>query len=206
MITIYGAPNTRTLRALWLLEEVGATYQYRALDFSKGESQSAEFLAINPAGKVPVMVDGDLTLTESAAILTHLSDKLSYGNLIPELNTYERSRLNEVCYFTMTELEQPLWLIAKHKFALPKSKRVADIFETAQWEYQKACQLLSQKLGDKPYILGASFTMADILVAQTLIWGQVFKLAPPQDNLQQYLQGIANRPALLAARKRETSS
>ncbi|MCP5207171.1 MAG: glutathione S-transferase family protein [Hahellaceae bacterium] len=206
MITIYGAPNTRTLRALWLLEEVGATYQYRALDFSKGESQSAEFLAINPAGKVPVMVDGDLTLTESAAILTHLCDKLSYGNLIPKINTNERSRLNEVCYFTMTELEQPLWLMAKHKFALPKSKRVADIFDTAQWEYQKACQLLSQKLGDKPYVIGASFTMADILVSQTLIWGQIFKLPPTQDNLQQYLQNIANRPALHAARRRETTS
>lgn len=96
--------------------------------------------------------------------------------------------------------------MAKHKFALPKSKRVADIFDTAQWEYQKACQLLSQKLGDKPYVIGASFTMADILVSQTLIWGQIFKLPPTQDNLQQYLQNIANRPALHAARRRETTS
>lgn len=206
MIKIYGAPNTRTLRALWLLEEIGATYDYHPLDFAKGESQSAEFLAINPAGKVPVMIDGDLTLTESAAILTHLSDKLSYGKLIPEINTKQRSLLNEVCYFAMTELEQPLWLIAKHKFALPKSKRVADIFETAQWEYQKACQLLSQKLGDKPYTLGASFSMADILASQTLIWGQAFGLPPAQDNLQQYLKNISGRPALLAARKRESKS
>ncbi len=68
MITLYGFPNTRSVRIAWMLEELEQDYQYQLVDFTKGESQTPEFLAINPAGKVPALRDDELLLTESAAM------------------------------------------------------------------------------------------------------------------------------------------
>lgn len=206
MLTIYGAPNTRSLRILWLLEELAVSYQYHQINFMKGESRTPEYLAINPSGKVPVMREDDLVLTESAAILTYLADKHAGDNLIPTPKSAERAKYDEICYFAMTELEAPLWLMAKHKFALPKDKRIADIFPTASWEYEKACKLLSIKLAENSYVLGNEFSVADILVAQTLLWGESFKQTVSHDNLQKYLERIKTRPALLAAKAKESAS
>ena len=77
MITLYGYPNTRSTRAAWALEEVGAVYDHVKIDVSKGEGRSPAFLRINPGGKVPALADGDLLLTESAAIVTYVGDLYS---------------------------------------------------------------------------------------------------------------------------------
>src|SRR6266581_3450699 len=74
MITLYGCPTTRSTRAAWALEEAGAEYAYVRLDLSKGDGRQPAYLAINPGGKVPTLVDGDLRLTESAAICTYIGD------------------------------------------------------------------------------------------------------------------------------------
>ncbi|WP_101757375.1 glutathione S-transferase family protein [Oceanicoccus sp. KOV_DT_Chl] len=203
MITVYGYPNTRSLRVCWMLEELAQPYEYSLVDFSKGESQSPQFLAVNPAGKVPVITDGDLLLTESAAIITYLGDKLGNGDLVPKAGTPQRGHYDQWCHFAMCELEQPLWTRAKHKFALPSEHRIKEIFPTADWELQKALNLFSQGLGKKDYILGDAFSAADILLGQTLQWAISFKQQVPQQNLQDYSQRLRNRPALLKAQQRE---
>ena len=75
MFQVYGMPRTRSTRVVWALEELGAEYSFHPIDLAKGEGQSAEFLKLNPSGKIPVLIDGDLLLTESAAICTYLGDK-----------------------------------------------------------------------------------------------------------------------------------
>src|ERR1039457_1163771 len=83
MIRIYGFPNTRSTRATWALEEAQADYEFILVNLSKGEHKKPEFLKVNPGGKVPALVDGDLVLTESAAICTYIGEKFPASGLVP---------------------------------------------------------------------------------------------------------------------------
>ena len=138
MIKIYGYPQTRSRRLTWMMEELEQDYEFVLIDLMKGEGQSPEFLAVNPAGKVPAMADGELVLTESAAIINYLADKWPEKQLAPELGSPARGLFYQWSHFVMAELEQPLWTIGKHKFALPEEHRVEAIMPTASWEFQKA--------------------------------------------------------------------
>jgi glutathione S-transferase len=91
--------------------------------YVKGEHRSPEFLALNPAGKLPVLVDADLILTESVAIVLYLAEKYPDKHLIPT-TLAERAQLNRWLLFTTTELEQPLWRMARHTNIYPKEKRI----------------------------------------------------------------------------------
>lgn len=203
MITIYGFPRSRSSRATWMMEELGQDYAFSLVNLPQGGGHAAEFLAVNPAGKVPALQDDDLVLTESGAIITYLGDKFGNRELVPEPGTAQRGKYEQWCYFATTELEQPLWTIGKHTFAIPEEHRVSEIFPTAQWEFQKALDIFSQGLGDKPYILGDQFSAADILLAHTLFWGQAFKQPVNQDNLTAYIDRIKARAPLQRAMSRE---
>lgn len=206
MMKVYGYPNSRSTRITWMLEELEQDYEFCLVDFAKGEPQSPEYLAINPAGKVPAFQEDELLLLESAAIVAYLGDKTPDSKLVPSAGTVERARYDQWSYFAMCELEQPLWTIGKNKFALPEAQRCAEIFPTAQWEFQKALKLFSKGLGDKPYILGENFSGADVLLGQTLLWGTAFKQPIEQENLKAYQERVTSRPALARAKSREAAA
>lgn len=203
MITVYGHPQTRSTRVTWLLEELGLDYQFVLVDFAKGGSYSEEFLRINPAGKVPAIVEGDLMMTESGAIVTYLSEKYSAGKLIPAPGTPERAVYEQWSYFVLCELEQGLWSLGKHRFALPKEQRVPGMLKTASWEFQKALKLFSLGLADKDYMLGDEFSAVDILLATTLSWAVAFNQPIELENVKAYHQRVIARPAFKAAEKCE---
>jgi len=203
MLTLYGMPKTRSTRISWALEEVGAEYLYVPVDLGKGEGQTPEYLALNPAGKVPVLVDDDLVLSESAAICTYLGDKFPDTGLVPRPGTAERAHYDQWCFFVLTELEQPLWTISKHKFALPKERRVPGIKETSVWEFQRAAALLANGLEGKEYLVGERFTMADLLAAHTLSWARAFRIPQDIESLEEYRVKQFSRPALQVAKEKE---
>ncbi len=205
MLTVYGVPQSRSTRILWMLEELQQPYEFKSINFSKGESQAPEYLAINPAGKVPALLDGDFVLTESAGINTYLGDKFEARHLIPAPGTELRGKYEQWCYFAVCELEQPLWTMGKHRFAIPEEYRVEEIFPTAEWEFQKALALFSQGLNDNDYILGENFSAADILLCQTLFWAMSFEQKIEQQNLRDYIERLQSRPALIKAKERETA-
>ncbi|MEM8593326.1 MAG: glutathione S-transferase family protein, partial [Pseudomonadota bacterium] len=162
-------------------------------------TQSEMYLAINPQGKVPSMVDGDFVLTESAAIVNYIAHKNPSAQLIPEDGTKARARYDEMCYFIMTELEQPLWTAGKHKFALPEEVRVPAILDkTIAFEFAKAQKTLEVMLGDRPYAAGDVFTMADVLLYQTLEWAVAFKFQVTDALFARY-QSYQDRDALKRA-------
>ena len=206
MITLYGAPKTRSLRIVWMMEEIEQPYDYCSINLMIGEGRKPEFQAINPAGKVPVMKDGDLILTESAAIITYLGDKFKQSSLVPTAGSALRGKYDQWCYFGLPELEQPLWTMAKHQFALPEKYRAEDIIKTSEWEYQRALTVLSQGLADKEYILGSTFSAADIILFQILQWGKANQQSVEQANLLHYINRIKQRPALQRAQQREKPS
>ncbi|MGY8819990.1 MAG: glutathione S-transferase family protein [Pseudomonadales bacterium] len=85
MIKLYGTPPTRALRVMWLLNELGLDYEMLPVSILQGENRQPDFLALNPAAKVPVLVDGSLVLTESAAIQLYLAEKHPEAGFIPEM-------------------------------------------------------------------------------------------------------------------------
>jgi glutathione S-transferase len=206
MIKLFAYPNTRATRVLWTLEEIGADYEYILVDLRKGESCKKPYIDLNPGGKVPTLVDGDLVLSESAAICTYLADKHPASGLVPEPGTQQRALYNQWNFFVLSELEQPLWTMAKHRFALPEHRRVPAAMETAKWEFAKTVKVLNQGLDERVFMVDNRFTVADILVAHTLSWAVAFGLVLEHPRLNQYLQKMSSRPALAKARAREQQS
>jgi glutathione S-transferase len=196
---LYGYRNGRTLRALWALEEVGAQYEYVEVDLKRGQHREPWFLAINPAGKVPVLDDGGTLITESAAICMHLAERHPESGLLPPPGTPQRTECYKWTSFILTELDAPLWTIAKHRFALPSEHRVPAVIETASWEFEKAVTLLASAVEHAPFLAGQGFTVADILAAHTLLWANSarFSLCDP---LTTYLETLLARSAAIRAR------
>lgn len=205
MIRLFASPNTRATRIAWMLEELGVGYEYELIELGKVR-EDPDYLAINPGAKVPAIRDGDFVLTESAAIINYLGDKYPESRLVPEHGTAERARYDQWCFFAISELEQPLWNMVKHRYALPKERRVRQLIETANWEYQVALGILEEGLGDKPYILGDHFQAVDIILCHCLRWGVAFKQPLEQASLQSYLERLSLRPALEMAQKREAEA
>lgn len=206
MLTVYGFPNSRSLRAVWALEEAGAQYEYHKIELMQGEGRKPPFIGINPGGKVPALVDDDLTLTESAAICTYIGDKFPASGLTPSPGTKQRALYDKWCFFVVGELEQPLWTLAKHRFVLPEKRRVPVVMDTALWEFSVAIKVLDEQLGDRSHAVGDSFTAADLLIAHTLGWALAFKVPVASERLNQYAERMLARPARERAGKREAAS
>jgi glutathione S-transferase len=204
MLNILSFPGTRGIRITWAAEEIGIEYQYQTINLYAGEHKSPEFLKISPMGKVPVINDDGFVMAESGAIVTYLADR--HGKLIPSVGSQARGLYEQAMYFVLTELEQPLWTMGKHKFALPEDKRIPAALELGQWEFQKALNIFSQLLADKQYILGDEFSVADIVAGHTLSWAQGFKQSIAIDNVEAYAERVLSRPALARAREVEAES
>lgn len=202
---VYGCPNSRSLRVVWTLEELGAQYEYQHVDIMRGDGRKPEYLRINPGGKVPALVSGDIVITESAAICQWVASRHPAAALVPPSGTAMHAAYLRWTMFVVSELEQPLWTIAKHKFALPAERRVPDVIQTARWEYEKAAALLEEGLAGREFLIGDGFTVADVLAAHTLAWAR--KAAPGAETpgLADYAERMLARPALARARTRETA-
>jgi len=199
MLKVYGFPRTRSTRVIWMLEELGVDYEYIKVNPGAGEGQSAEFRALNPSGKVPVLCDGEFCLKESAAILTYLGERFPEAGLIPPPGSLDYARYLQWTFFVLTELEQPLWTLAKHKFVLPAEYRVKEIAKTARWEFARAAETLAAGINESGCLIGDSFTAADLLAAHTLGWALAFKIPLDDPRLETFARRHLSRPAYLRA-------
>lgn len=194
MIKLYGTPPTRVLRVIWLLNELGLEYEIHPVDLLKGEARREDFLALNPAAKVPVLVDGDLVLTESAAIQLYLAEKHPEAGFIPE-SLQERAQMHRWIFFLMTEIEQPLWRIARHTFLYPEHKRLPQDVEQAKRECREMVDVLEKHMQGREFIVGDRLSVADFNAAYTLDWVDEEQLLDNAPRLRDYLQTMYARPA-----------
>ena len=199
MIKLYGSGQSRSFRALWALEEAGLQFDY--VEITPEIRESDEYRALNPQGKIPTLQEGSLVLTESAAIVNYVAS-LADQELMPASGTL-RAQYDDLCYFILTDFEQPLWTMGKHRFVLPEEQRVEAVLKTALWEFEKTHRVLRDRLGDSEFAIGDQFSMADVLLAQTLGWAERFgmTLAP---ELVTYRDRHYTRPAHVAALGRVT--
>ncbi len=192
---LYGVASSRTRRPLWALLEAGAQFEFRKLDLAAGEHRGAQFLAVNPNGKVPALVDGDLTLFESAAICDYVANRFPAAGLLPEPGSRELALCRQWMFWVVGELEQPLWNLAKHRFALPREWRIQRMREVAEYEWQAPAAVLARHLEGREFMVGATFTLADILVSHTLNWARGAGIALGADVSEAYLERMLARPA-----------
>jgi len=203
---LFGSERSRSFRAVWALEEAHLDYEYVAVSFgSKDEngSYSEGYRHLNAQGKVPTLVDQDLVVTESAAILNYIARKKPKANLMPA--TVElKARYDEISFFVLSELEQSLWTYAKHSFALPESMRVPEVKDTTKLEFKTTIKALQQLFDGEGFVVGDQFTMADILLAHTLAWAEKAKFEVP-DELIAYRKRMYGREACLKAIEKDAS-
>ncbi|HWW55725.1 MAG TPA: glutathione S-transferase family protein [Sphingopyxis sp.] len=205
MIKLYGTPPTRALRALWLLNELDLAHEIVPVDIGAGENRTSEFRALNPAAKLPVLVDGDLVISESAAIQLYLADKYGDrfpgGGLIPD-TAEDRARMHHWLFFLMTEIEAPLWRIALHSFLYaPEEKSDAEI-ALAKRDGRRMIAVLEQHMQGRDFIVGEQVTVADFNAAFTLDWANEEELLDEAPVLRAYLEAMyarARAPVTIAA-------
>jgi glutathione S-transferase len=145
---LYGYPPTRSIRVLWTLRELGVDFEFVNVNLGAGENRRPEFLALNPAGKLPVLVDGDFVLTESVAIVLYLAEKYADKGLLPA-KLEARAQVNHWLLFTATELEQPLWRIARHTAIYPEDKRLPDEVGLARQDFLDMAVVMDEHMGGR---------------------------------------------------------
>ncbi len=169
MIEIYHAPHTRGIRPIWACEELGLEYRVIPVEFSPAYLGSDEWRRMNPVGKVPVLVDGALTMFESGAMVQYLLDR--YGAARPELQptpgSPEHAHYLQWSWFAESTFARPLGEIVNHGRVFPETPDPAAIEEMRQRAW-RCVAALEQALTGRAWILGDCFTAADIMLGYSL--------------------------------------
>jgi glutathione S-transferase len=192
MMKLYFAPRSRSFSALWLMEEVGRPYERVLIDITKGAQKSADFLAVNPMGKVPALQDGEAKLGEAAAICAYVADRCPEAGLAPAADDPKRARYLQWLFFAPSCIEPAMVQLAT-KIQMPPV--------SAGWgEATQVFDVLDKALADGPWLLGDSFSAADIAVGSALNFAvRLFKMAPTRPAFERYLDRCAARPAFQRA-------
>ncbi|HTU29502.1 MAG TPA: glutathione S-transferase family protein [Solirubrobacteraceae bacterium] len=191
MPRIFYMPRTRSSRVLWALYEIGAAFD--ATRIAPEERRSAEHLARQPLGRVPALeLDDGTMMFESAAILLALGDLHPQSGLLPGIGTPQRALVYQWMFFGMTELEATLYRSMREPAeALPENREFR--------RFTDAATAFSNALGEGPWILGAKFTLADIVCVGVLGSADSRGLLAVWPGLSDYVARGEARPAYAAA-------
>ena len=161
---LWGAPRSRSARIAWLLEELQVDWTWRPISFRAGEHRSEAFLALNPAGKIPVLQHKDMVLSESTAIARYLAARHPEAGLLPAEGTPAAARVDQWLSFVTTELEQASDQGQTHLCPARKAP-CARCAPDCRGRVQGAAAVASVMFADGPYAAGTAFTLADIFLA-----------------------------------------
>jgi glutathione S-transferase len=203
-LTLYYMPKSRAVRVRWLLEELQLPYRLEYVDLFKGEGNSPQFRAIHPLGMLPALRIDDDMMFESGAICQWLADQDPEQALAPALDSALRRDYEQWMFFAVTTLEFPAWEMVYHGRILPQlapDKAVKQIIPFARERYRDALAMLNDTLNGRDYLVGSTFTAADIMVGYTLTW--LPDQLKPFTALQAYTNKLLQRPAYIHANKEE---
>jgi len=194
MITLYGSTRSSAGRCVWLLEEIGVPYTLKEVDMRNKEHKSAEFLKINPNGKVPAMVDGDLTLFESMAINFYLAE--AYKKELLGKTAAEKGLVHQWSYWSIAELQNPMIQVFIQKVFVPAERRDDKVIEENLNQLPPLMTVLNNALEGKKYLVGNEFTLADLNTASVIGIAHAIGLdMKPYSNINAWLGAIADRPS-----------
>jgi len=190
---LYEFAPTRSIRVRWTLQELRVDFEAISVNLAAGEHHSPEFLRLNPAGRVPVLVDGGLVLTESVAIVRYLAQKYRDRGFLPA-GLEEQAQLDRWLLFTATELEQPLWRISKHTFLLPEKDRIPADVDLASRDFKNVARVMESHLQNREFVVGDRVSVADFVLAYTLDWGNEAGLLKEFPKSVAYMENMYTRP------------
>ncbi len=196
-ITLYHHPFSRAANVVWMLEEVGVPYELRFVDIMKGAHKAPEMLALNPMGKLPILTEGDLVVTESAAIALYLADRHAYGRLAPKVDDPARGTYLRWSLFAPSVIE-PGSMAKMGDWAFKPTQAGWGDFDTMLGAMEAA-------IAGKAYLLGETFSMADVVFGGTLRYMVQFKMIEPRPAFTAYAERLAARPAAQRADARNAA-
>ncbi|MEO7152427.1 MAG: glutathione binding-like protein [Burkholderiaceae bacterium] len=197
-VTLFHCANSRSFGALVLVEEINADHTLRVLDMKAGEQRRAEYLAINPMGKVPALLHGDALVTEQPAVYMYLADLYPEAGLAPPIGDPLRGPYLRWMVYYGSCFEPALIDRALKRDPAPAST-------SPYGDYDTMLNTLTDQLAGGPWLLGDRFTAADVLWGTALGWTTMFKLVPELPVLTDYMARVNARPAMARARARDAA-
>jgi len=196
-LVLYHHPYSRAATILWMLEEVGIEYELRFVDLLSGEHKSAELVALNPMGKLPILTDGGQVVTEVAAIGLYLADRYALGRLAPKPDDPLRGTYLRWSLFAPSVIEPG---------AMAKLNNWESKPSQAGWgTHESMLEAIEFAIRGRDYLLGDSFSMADAIFGGTLRYMLRFKMLEARPTFTAYCDRLAARPALQRADARNTA-
>ncbi|MBK0326246.1 glutathione S-transferase family protein [Rhodobacteraceae bacterium F11138] len=192
MYKVYGGTASRAFRVLWMLEELGQTYEYIPC-----KPRDSTVIALNPSGKIPVLVEGDAVLTDSTAILSYLADK--HDRLTFAAGSLERAHQDALTHSIIDELDAVLWTAARHSFVLPEEHRVPEVKPSLKWEFSRNLDRLADRL-QGPFLMGGTMTVPDIIATHCLNWAIGAKFPVGNEKMAEYANTMRQREAFKRVR------
>jgi glutathione S-transferase len=194
---LYHHPFSRAAHTVWALEEVGQPYELVYVDIMKGAHKAPDILALNPMGKLPILTDGDLVVTENAAIQLYLADRYAAGRLAPALDDPKRAAYLRWSLFAPSVIEPG---------AMAKASNWDVKATSAGWgKFDDMIGAIESAIAGKQYVLGETFSMADVIFGGTLSFMIRFKLLEPSPAVSAYTARITERPAAKRAEARNAA-
>lgn len=196
-IVLFHHPYSRAAGSVWQLEEVGVEHELRFVDILSGAQKAPAIRAMNPMGKLPILKDGDLVVTESAAIGLYLADRYAPGRLAPTLDDPDRGRYLRWSCFAPAVIEPA---VTAHGSGWEVDPR------TAGWgEYAAMLDAVEHALEGREYLLGERFSMADVIFGGTLAYLMSVERIERRPAFVAYAERLAARPARRRADERNAA-
>ena len=205
-LVLWGAGTLRTIRPHWALAELDLAYETRPILARSGETKTPAYTALNARQKIPLLQDGDLSLTESAAIMAYLSDAYaSEATVLVPRTPKARAQCLEWCFFVVSELDATsLYVIRRHRDLGAIYGAAPDVCNAASVYFGQQMRSVERALGDgRAYLMGDRFTAADILLSSCVTWALRYGVPVP-DIARDYNVRVTMRPAFATASLRNT--
>jgi glutathione S-transferase len=201
MYRLFYYPGNASLAPHMLLEELGAAYALELVDRSRDAQKSPDYLRLNPQGLIPTLVEGDLVLWETSAILMHIADRAGFA---PALGTTERAHYYKwMVHLTNTIQSEYILYFYPERYA-DGAGAIAGFTAQAELHLVERFRRIEAQLGEGPYLLGERLSAADFLLLMLVRWGRNLAL-PPRDlpNLGRHTRLMLERPAVIRVFDRE---
>lgn len=196
MTTLYFSPQpTRSARARWAFLEAGVAFDGRAVDVFAGEHKKPDYLEVNPRGVVPTAVFDGVPIVESSALALAAATEHPEAGLLPAVGTLAWREALQWVVFAPAELDHFLVTLNQQRFFLPAEARDAAVEQQTRDALATRYDLVLDRLASRPYLLGDTFSVADICVGHSFVWGHFHGLSEVHPRVQPYLERLQSRGA-----------
>lgn len=200
-VTIWGVSTPRSLRPLWMAEELGINYEHKPIGPRTGETQTTEYQQLNQKQKIPFMQDGAVKVSESLAICRYLRDQYPSKQVLMPQDLVTRAKEDEWCCYIYGEIDETSLYVMRRHGDLGMIYGESETAVNASRAYaEKHFEIVGRLLEKRSYLVADQFGLADLFLVSCIDWANAYRVAIP-DNLHAYHAHIAERPAYVRAMK-----